>query len=176
MSFAYKRQVVGQSGIGGHNFVWRHAERPVYMMDNHGAALCCWLRELEAAEVFSIVHIDYHTDAGVFPEQDLLFNLPDQPSFEEFLALRSGELHLRDRPLVTWDNYLHALGVLRPAGRVFHGLVHQAPDGGGVSDLPFERVEWSQSPQAHMLGWVDKLPARLLINLDLDYFFLHLDA
>ena len=49
----------------------------VYVMDNHRAALWCWLQELDLSKPHSLIHIDRHTDTLQSQMDQWLENLPD---------------------------------------------------------------------------------------------------
>lgn len=48
------------SGAYNQNFLWRDGN--TYVMDNHRAALWCWLQHITPGERLSLLHIDCHTD------------------------------------------------------------------------------------------------------------------
>lgn len=177
MPFIHKLDTMGPSSAGHFNFFWKHEQRPIYHMDNHGAALPAWLNEVGRREPYSIVHIDYHRDDVPFLDKYRFEELPERPAPGDVMALRvEGGVRMSNGqypPVIRWDNYLHAMRALRLRGQQFHGFVHQ--ESTGNARLRFSKLKWRHSVEelfsfaAHELP---TLPGRLLINLDLDYFFI----
>jgi len=46
------------SGVYNQNFLWRSGS--VYVMDNHRAAMWCWLQHVDPNHPHAILHIDRH--------------------------------------------------------------------------------------------------------------------
>ncbi len=167
-----KPDELGESGYGRLNFLWKDDRRPIYIMDNHLAALWCWLREVKPDELYRLIHVDYHWDAREMSDAsiDLLRN-HDLTDIGDFLALRSTTY--KEFPLVCWDNYIDPMRTLRPnyAKMYFHAF--QALTASQV--MEDYRLDFNSSPEwwGNLGYWESELEGgRVIINFDLDYFFL----
>ncbi len=125
------------------NLLWQSDDRPLYLMDNHRAALWCWRRHLEAGEPYGLGHVDYHWDARAMDPADLQCLAHEWPHLDDLQ--RYDELKSRTRedgvgghePLVCWDNYFDALLHLYPRVAQVHVAVHQSRErmGGAMKAL-----------------------------------------
>jgi virulence-associated protein VapD len=96
------------SGVYNQNFLWR--DGTVYVMDNHRAAMWCWLQDVDPSHAHSLFHMDRHYDC--LPSPEWLENCPEdirQLSIDEYLnfdyAFDDFGRERRIR-LFRWDNYL----------------------------------------------------------------------
>jgi len=162
----FKRR--GYSGEWEQNFLWSY--KSVYIMDNHRAALWCWLRHLEEHSKYDLFHIDRHYDTLPSPDNEWLSQVPDlkEISISDYLAIEekttSGAF-----PLIRWDNYLSIFFELygKQVGEYIFATHEEGnkpdwenwlPD--AVWDIP-DILEWRLSRSKN--EWI--------FNLDLDYFF-----
>lgn len=159
------------SGPTEQNFLWKQGN--VYIMDNHRAAMWCWLRELGPRQKVNIFHIDEHYDSlysqfdkwlGALPED--LASLSITEYLEQAYKTEVGDF----LPIVRWDNYLSLfLDIYKSQVAALHCATH------GVGDRP----RWTgMLPSAS-----DRLPKNIetileereghgwIVNVDLDYFF-----
>jgi len=60
--------------VEGLSFLWQ--EDKIYIMDNHRAALWCWIHSIRPNIKYSIFHIDAHHDADRSEMQRWKDNLP----------------------------------------------------------------------------------------------------
>jgi hypothetical protein len=155
------------------NFLWRY--KSIYVMDNHRAAMWCWLQNLDPQRPHSLLHMDWHTDALQSRLDDWLKNCPPKIhslSIEEYLEWdcplnhRTGERY----PLFRWDNYLSIYLALY-GGSIdrFQLLTHGDGDEpnhpaivGDLWDVP-----------ENMAFWLSQSRKPWIVNIDLDYFFWH---
>src|SRR5665213_707135 len=76
-----------------------------YIMDNHRAALWCWLQELDKEKNYDFFHLDRHFDARPQRQDDEcgeFFRHISGISIQNYL-----ERHRTDHvPLISWDNYI----------------------------------------------------------------------
>jgi len=156
------------SGSVNQNFLWQHEN--VYVMDNHRAALWCWLREVAANEVVDLLHIDEHTDTLSSRLDEWLEALPELRglTIDQYLAIPL-DTGYGSIELVRWDTYL-SLGLARYAAN-FHQCVF-ATHGNG--DRPrWERLATSQPDKlpSGIPAWLEDSERRWIVNVDLDYFF-----
>lgn len=157
------------------NFLWK--EENVYVMDNHRAALWCWLQHMDTRNKCGLFHIDAHYDFGAADHALKLDGRrePEGISFQEYLDLAfdgpSGE-HVA---VIRWDNYLTAFAALYPERisecfMATHGAGQEPP-----ATFPWEEIRMADLPRSmgRLLtkdgtdGWI--------VNLDLDYFFYALE-
>jgi hypothetical protein len=97
------------SGAYNQNFLWRHGS--TYVMDNHRAALWCWLQHLDLESPHSFFHIDRHFDCLGSRLDEWLAHLPqswNKFSIQEYLnhsyEIKGFGLD-KKVPLFRWDNY-----------------------------------------------------------------------
>lgn len=150
------------------NFVWRHDTRPIYIMDNHRAALWCWLRELAADEPYSLVHVDAHWDlADPRLNEEQLVALEEARSLEEFDTIREEHPFCGDCPAIRWDTFIAPLLYLRPKLQRGLFLVTQDFYDTAVWDRRFRK--FTESNLLRHLG--KQRSGRRVLDVDLDYFF-----
>ena len=76
------------SGSVEQNFLCRAGN--VYVMDNHRAALWCWLQELDLTAPHSLIHIDRHPDALQSRLDEWLKHLPSWAAgIDAYLSVES---------------------------------------------------------------------------------------
>jgi len=175
----------GKSGSQAVNVLWRHSQRPLYLTDNHLAALWCWRRELpDRTAPYTLVHVDTHWDArAMYPDDMALleseWNALDD--FEDFIALRStyDKMAQAPSPLVRWDNYVDAFLKLYPNLRDACASAYQLDsslrgcerDGSCAARVFGEHA----CPPSEFLERVDTVLstacAPVILNTDVDYFF-----
>jgi hypothetical protein len=95
------------SGAFALNFLWRHGN--VYVMDNHRAAMWCWMQHVDPRMPHSLFHIDRHTDMLQSRLEEWLAHMPPtwNLSIDDYLKRKyvledSGDTV----PVFGWDNYL----------------------------------------------------------------------
>ena len=161
----YERQ---HSGASNMNFLWQQGN--VFIMDNHRAALWCWLQFLESNKRYNLFHIDEHTDTLRSNLEIWKEHLPSLEgiSFQEYLKLNYEAPH-GTQPLITWDNYLSLfLDIYRK--NVGHCIFATH----GVGDPPQTESLWNVDindiPQ-NLKYWFSQKNEPWIVNIDLDYFF-----
>jgi hypothetical protein len=156
-----------KSGWWNQNFLWRN--EVVYIMDNHRAALWCWLQHLEQGTKYDLIHVDRHSDAlhsriGSWIEK--LADL-DKLTIQKYLERRYRIDAVVESPVICCGNYLSIFLRLYPDS---------------VDRLLFATAGEGDEPQWQRIIKVDplKLSAYLeselsggsnIVNIDLDYFF-----
>lgn len=156
------------SGATTQNFLWRHGN--VYIMDNHRAALWCWLQEVGAEESIGILHIDEHFDTLYSRIDEWLEHLPELRglTIDQYLALEYFPERLAV-PLVRWDNYL-SIYLERYADQVTRSVF--ATHGEGDNPRVNEAIHIDpRTLPSNLLYHLRDAPERWIINVDLDYFF-----
>ncbi len=96
------------SGTYDNNFLWRFGS--TYIMDNHGAALWCWLQHIDNVSKYELLHIDQHYDCLSSRIEEWLEALPpnlNKLTFEEYRHLSHRSFDgLGKTPTIRFDNYL----------------------------------------------------------------------
>lgn len=143
-----------------------HADGPVYVMDNHRAAMWCWMRHTDPEAPVGLLHVDRHYDA-LFSQKDFAhYDGVDVAAMdlEEYLNTGYDGEFFQTVPLFRWDNYL-GLFMHFHAGMVNNWCfaTHdrgQRPEGFSIHDF----LPWHFPNRAFLQG-------RWVLNVDLDWFF-----
>lgn len=156
------------SGATTQNFLWRYGN--VYIMDNHRAALWCWLQEVGAEESIGLLHIDEHFDTLYSRIDEWLEHLPELRglTIDQYLALE----YFPERsavPLVRWDNYL-SIYLERYAHQVVRSVFATHGEGDNPRVNEAMHID-SRTLPGNLLYYLRDAPERWIINVDLDYFF-----
>jgi hypothetical protein len=159
-----------QSGPYNQNFLWRDSS--IYVMDNHRAALWCWIQELDLNSPHSILHIDRHTDTLQLPTEEWLKNLPLswELTIEGYLhqTCKANDL-LGDVPVFRWDNYLSIyFAKFSSAIKSCYFATHE--NGDAPDYHPVCKVDLWSLPY-YFRECLDESHGPWIVNIDLDYFF-----
>jgi hypothetical protein len=158
-------------GTYNQNFLWRH--KSLYVMDNHRAAMWCWLQHINPRSAHSLLHMDWHADALQSWLEEWLKYCPESVeklSINEYLALTYPHAGLGHTPLFRWDNYLSIyLARYGQALSRFQVLTH---GDGDKPNHPHIIGDLWDAP-ANMEYWLQKKNSPWIVNIDLDYFFWH---
>lgn len=155
------------SGPTNQNFLCRSGN--VFVMDNHRAALWCWLQAQDLQQPHSLIHIDRHTDTLMSKLDEWLTNLPSwSAGIEDYLTAdyNPGTYTI---PVIRWDNYLSIYlaefgANLRALRFLTHGDGDKPNHNGTLFSQPWELPE-------NLMGWLDPLFGPWIVNIDLDYFY-----
>ncbi|WOH50682.1 UPF0489 family protein [Bradyrhizobium sp. sBnM-33] len=157
------------SGAYNQNFLWKTGS--IYVMDNHRAALWCWMKHVNPTTQHSILHIDRHYDTLRSNMGTWLLHYPKQwdVSIQEYLDLSFEDRLGQAQRLFRWDNYLslyfeNAKDSISTCCFATHG------DGDRPELDQLEQV----TPWALLQNldyWVREFGSPWIINIDLDYFF-----
>jgi hypothetical protein len=157
------------SGEYNQNFLWKFGS--AYVMDNHRAALWCWLQQIDKDKKYSLLHIDFHYDCLSSRLREWLEALPQDIgslTFDEYLQLRYVPADIgREVPIIRSDNYL-SIFLKRYADRINNCIF--ATHGKG------ERPVWNNRTEirdTELIGVVSNQisEGKWIVNVDLDYFF-----
>ncbi|WP_320006175.1 UPF0489 family protein [Maridesulfovibrio sp.] len=147
------------------NFLWQQGN--IFIMDNHRAALWCWVESLKDADRLNLFHVDRHFDA-LFSAQDHSHFPHDRFehfSISEYLECGYDNDFFAVTPLFRWDNYL-GLFIEKYRERIENWAFATHGKGTAPQSIPFAAYEPWEFPAA--LG---ELKGSWIFNLDLDYFF-----
>lgn len=156
------------SGSVNQNFVWSQGN--ISIMDNHRAAMWCWLRDVPHRKPVRLLHIDEHYDTLYSRMDEWLAALPAlrNLSIEKYLALEY-KTDLGAVPLLRWDTYL-SIFLERYGSQVREAIFATQ----GVGDKP--RFNNASFPTPNQLPgnidyWLGCGDEQWIVNVDLDYFF-----
>ena len=157
------------SGTYNHSILWRLGS--LYVMDNHGAALWCWLQHIDNGSKYELLHIDQHYDCLSSRIEEWLKALPqslEKLTFEEYRHLSYLPYEgLNKTPIIRFDNYL-SIFLKRYSSNVNKCVFATHRKG----DIPSwdNKTEISDS---QLVSYVSHSldEGRWIVNIDLDYFF-----
>jgi UPF0489 domain len=159
------------SGCFDQNFLWHSGN--VYVMDNHRAALWCWLRHINPEQLHSLFHIDRHYDTLTSGMEDWLENLSPEwreLSIEDYLG-HSYEHDIGPIELFRFDNYLsihlEQFGTNLQA-RLF--ATHRDGEPPNLDVGSYDELELWKLPE-NLDYRIDPIAKPWIVNIDLDYFF-----
>lgn len=155
-----------KSSIENRNFLYK--EKNIYIMDNHRAALWCWLQHIKEEVKYSIFHIDQHYDTGPYDKKLLNEIAPKliQLSIDEYLELDYESNGYRHK-WVQYGNYLS----------IFLDIFND-----NIDKIIFATANEGSKPQQtidekrnfdvleNLDYWLEN-NKNWIFNLDLDYFF-----
>ena len=156
------------SGTYNQNFVWKSGT--VYVMDNHRAALWCWLQELDLQTEHSILHIDRHNDTLQSQLTEWMASLPPWDcTLEEYLEKMCPSQIANDYPLFRWDNYL-SIYLEEFGGNISQCIFATHGEGDEPNYNSVLKPDIWELP-AGINYWIEEKDTPWIVNLDLDYFF-----
>lgn len=157
----------GHSGAITQNFLCRSGN--VYVMDNHRAAMWCWLQQVNPEEPHSLIHIDRHYDALQSRLDEWMQNLPPwNAGIDRYLGAEydcGGSMV----PVIRWDNYLSVY--LEAFGRNLTSLRCLTHDDGDQPNYPHTLFSDVWELPHNLSFWLDTNATPWIVNIDLDYFF-----
>jgi hypothetical protein len=158
----------GHSGVIRQNFLFQ--SNNIYVMDNHRAAMWCWLDFYKGSiQDVGVFHLDRHTDTlqshlGSWVSQALAPIHVGTMDIHTYLdRVDSG---FPQTKLFRWDNYLSIfLDIYQSQVTSCH---YSAFDGDTINHSTLVKVEPRDIPE-NLDFWISK--GKWIINIDLDYFF-----
>lgn len=147
------------------NFLWQQDN--IFIMDNHRAALWCWIDALKTNKELSLFHVDRHFDA-LLSQQDYSHFPHEQfecMDIQEYLACGYDNDFFAVTPLFRWDNYL-GLFIEKYRQRIKDWSFATHGKGAAPASISYSSYEPWEFPAA-----IDGLTGKWIFNLDLDYFF-----
>jgi hypothetical protein len=158
------------SGAFNQNFLWRTGN--LYVMDNHRAALWCWLQHVDPKQHHSLFHIDRHYDALTSRLDTWLANLPADWSLgvDEYLArtVKHQDI-IEPLPLFCWGNYVSIyLAVFGDNIKECRFATHRDGDEPNHSSL-IQCDPWEIPDNLDF--WLGERCKPWIMNIDLDYLF-----
>ncbi|WP_031481825.1 peptide arginase family protein [Maridesulfovibrio frigidus] len=147
------------------NFLWN--DKNIFIMDNHRAALWCWIQSLKGGQSLKVFHVDRHFDA-LFSAQDYAHFPHDEfesMDIEEYLTFGYDNDFFAVTPLFRWDNYL-GLFIEKYRAQISEWAFATHGKGAAPKDISYAGYEPWEFPSA-----ISDLTGKWIFNLDLDYFF-----
>lgn len=163
----------GNSGAFNQNFLYQ--SNNVYVMDNHRAALWCWLDFYKNnIEEVSVFHLDRHSDT-LQSNLDSWISQAISPTHVGVMDiqtyLNTADAGYPSSKLFRWDNYLsiflgiYQSDVLRCKYSFYEGDAINHPN--SVRKEPWDIPE-------NLSHWLSS--GKWILNIDLDYFFHKVDS
>ncbi len=147
------------------NFLWRQDN--IFIMDNHRAALWCWIESLKNEIGLSLFHVDRHFDA-LFSAQDYKHFPHDSfenLTIEEYLVRGYDNEFFAVTPLFRWDNYL-GIFIEKYKDKIENWAFATHGKGSAPHSVSYGAYDPWEFPAA-----LAELKGKWIFNLDLDYFF-----
>lgn len=156
------------------NLLWKNGN--VYIMDNHRAAMWCWLQEISSDQVVGLLHVDEHYDTKYSRMDEWKENLPPLRglTIEEYLRLEFKVGFGTVVPIIQWDNYLSLFFELFPH-QVCRSIFATQNEGDKPNVSHARFVEAWKVPE-NLDYWLDQDATSWIVNIDLDYFFCDQDG
>lgn len=164
------------SGPYNQNFLWK--DKNIYIMDNHRAALWCWLQELEIKQKYNIFHIDRHYDNLNSRMPEWKKYVPDikHISIDEYLntSYQMEDWMPSRVPIFRFDNYLSLLyecytNLIDES----HYVTHEDGDKPEIKKLHEHKI-WDLP--TNFIHWCTSNENKWILNIDLDFFFCEKDG
>lgn len=150
----------------------------VYVMDNHRAALWCWLQIIDLTQKYNMLHIDAHHDTNDGKLCSSLENINKNfklLSIEQYLALEYKDTNFESNSkVISWDNYIPIFHSLYGENCINHYnfFTH------GLNTISKEiELMTTEYNIENAMGNIEKLlnddcnTFKWIVNIDLDYFF-----
>lgn len=156
------------SGAFDQNFVYKC--KNVYIMDNHRAALWCWMQEMRETRKYNLMHIDMHTDTLYSNIEQWKQLCPELRNISLELYLDYNYKHPINGTtrIFQWDNYLSIF--LEKHGQILSKCYFATH---GEGDAPrhanIEIVDHWDLP-GNIAYWMKSNSDPFIVNIDLDYF------
>lgn len=157
-------------------------EKNIYIMDNHNAALWCWIQEIDLEKKYNIIHIDAHYDAAANHLDNWISNIPKnlkELSIEEYLDLRFTDPNSKNTDKVMrWDNYFPIFHRLynKNIAKYYFFTQNKVTLYDGMKSMV---EEYSIIGLLNLLDYLfteeNSNKQKWIVNIDLDYFFIHPD-
>lgn len=151
-------------------------------MDNHNAALWCWMKEIDLKEKYNILHVDRHYDTLFSHIDEWVEKIPynfNEISIQEYLSLKYKDPNFGDKiEIMRWDNYLPIFHKLYKNNiKKYYFFTHKE---GSMYDEMQSLIE--ENPVGGLFNLMDCLfdkdisgSEKWIVNIDLDYFFQKID-
>lgn len=166
--------------VCGLSFLYKIKDKPIYFMDNHGAALWCWVQEMEAGIKYNLIHIDRHYDTrhGDGLVEEKLNNINSSPieelTIEEFLN-RKITIDDSIQNIMRYDDFL-LLFIKKYKDNIGKVILANINSAGNPADDPSQtcndiEIEKYESKE-ELLNSLEVISGleNLIIDIDLDYF------
>lgn len=164
------------------NFLWKDDDYPIYIMDNHLAALWCWLENIGVDDKYTLFHIDQHWDLATMNSDDIsqISKLPsaslDTYLSLSFIAASKNNLAPEDNSqLIHWANYMAPIIKLRPNIKSAFLTATEDSDYCQVF-LDKNDTFGAMSVESFFRDFKENLEIaaenKTIINIDLDFFYL----
>ena len=172
----------GKNLTGQFNLNLLSRERNIYVMDNHNAALWCWLQEIDFTSKYNLVHIDSHYDTMNSHLEYWIKHIPpnlNKLSINEYLNLQYIEPNIGAKTqIMSYDNYIPIFDKLYSENiNKYYFFTNDV----GIWEYDLKPVEHFCLKSIlnrfeSIIDEGDNSEQKWIFNLDLDYFFMNLDS
>lgn len=157
-------------------------DQKIFIMDNHNAALWCWMQRIDLTQKYNILHVDSHYDTGASHIDEWLKAIPKnikELTIEEYLDLKYIDPNCRKTTeVMRWDNYFPIFhNMCLNNINKYHFFTHKD---GTMYDKMVSKLE--EYPIPGLFNLMDYLfdieftgNFNWIVNIDLDYFFQKID-
>lgn len=156
------------SGHFNQNFLWKYDS--IYIMDNHRAALWCWLQHLKKTKKYNLFHVDRHYDALSSNINGWVSCLPDLwgIGIQDYLDFKC-DYGMGEQYLFDYANYLSIFlskfgSLIRDAYFATHN------EGDKPKHERISNIDVWKLPN-YLNSWLSNHGEKWIFNIDLDYFF-----
>lgn len=162
------------------SFLYKIKDKPIYFMDNHGAALWCWVQEKRSGIKYNLIHIDRHYDTrhGDGLVEEKLKNINNSSieglTIEEFLN-RKITINTLSQNIMRYDDFL-LLFIKKYKDNIDKVILANINSAGNPADDPSQtcndiEIEKYESKEElfNSLEAISDLE-NLIVDIDLDYF------
>lgn len=154
------------SGTYNLNLLWNSG--PIYLMDNHRAALWAWAQKLNLNEKHSIIHIDRHYDtlsSNINLYCKGLIDISDY-SIDQYKD-HTTIIEKEDRLTFRWDNYLSIHNKIYGKNlNDFHVLTHKDGDPPALQHRELNIIDVLEN----LSFWINAHD-NWIFNFDIDYIY-----
>ncbi|MEP0366860.1 MAG: UPF0489 family protein [Cyclobacteriaceae bacterium] len=152
----------------------------IYVMDNHLAALWCWMQQIDKENSYHIIHIDAHEDTVGDNLGLMLKSIPAnfaELTIDEFCELSYSYNGNRGK-VVSWNNYLPIFDrIYRKNINRYSFITHELGEI-RTNDISKKKlIQYNaQVVFDQLYNMVEGSKNEVIINLDIDYFFRYTDV
>lgn len=169
-------------------FVWKTNNFPIYIMDNHRAALWCWMQEIQQSDKkISLLHIDAHADLSRkgLCDKDCFKKLKvNKVKIDEYLTLKHfgcKNSSFIKKEIYSYENFLTFFIKMYESKLDINKtkLTKEISDTDDLSENLFnesgvdfiEDLHLNKITKIQLLDFLNEDLNKLIIDLDMDYFF-----
>lgn len=160
------------SGRINQNLLYKYGK--VYIMDNHRAALWCWLQHCNKNKKYNLIHIDKHTDTlqSRLEEWLAVFTNVEDMTIDEYLNRSYRMADGNNYPIFQYDNYLSIF--FKQYDYLINDVfmfTHGEGDNPNFNCALYEQDVLDFSYYREIFTPIFNSKLDCILNIDLDYFY-----